>query len=35
VNKARVPFSKRLRLGIPREIAKKYPKIGAISPRIY
>jgi len=35
VNKSRQPFSKRIRLGIPSEIAVKYPAIGAVSPRIY
>ena len=35
VNRARNPFSKRLRLGIPREIANKYSTIGSIAPRIY
>ena len=35
VNRARIPFCRRLRLGIPREVANKYRIMGSMSPRIY
>ena len=34
VSKQRMPFSKKIKAGIPREVADKYPIIGSISPRI-
>ena len=35
VSKQRIPFSKRIKWGVPREVADIYPVIGSISPKIF
>ncbi len=35
ITRKRMPFTKRLRFGVPKEIADRYPVIGSIAPKIY
>lgn len=35
INKNRVPFAKRVKLGVPKEIADEYAAIGSMCPRVY
>jgi len=35
VNKNKVPIAKRIKLGIPREVADEHATLGSMCPRIY
>ena len=35
INKNRIPFAKRVKLGIPKEVADEYAAIGSMCPNIY
>jgi ribosomal protein L14 len=35
VNKNYIPYAKRVKMGVPKEVADRHPSIGSLCPRIY